>query len=274
MNITRKLRTFHWQMSAFGLSPSRLRLRLFGNGPRVICTSIPKAGTNLAIRLLCLHPQLYRRLHRTVDDASFVPATLDQLMSRLRPGQTIASHMRFSNELAEVLSSGGYKHIYVTRDPRDLAISIVHYVMREKSHYLHSAFASLANFDDRLKLAICGSKDAGLQPIGERYDASAGWLDSGAVVVRFEDLVGKRGGGCDQSQRESVLRVFKHLQVDASDTIVDSTCEQLFSSQTRTFRKGTLRQWEGDYSAESVILFKENCGEQLVRYGYETDLNW
>jgi hypothetical protein len=57
-NLRQSLRKTHWRLYAFGLTPGRLALRLAnGHLPAVLCTSLPKAGTNLVVRALCLHPR-------------------------------------------------------------------------------------------------------------------------------------------------------------------------------------------------------------------------
>jgi len=48
-----------WTFRRFGLSPRKLVARI-GNRtePPILCVSLPKAGTHLLERALCLHPRL------------------------------------------------------------------------------------------------------------------------------------------------------------------------------------------------------------------------
>ena len=60
-----------WTLERFGLSPGKLPKRLSDQGaPRVFCVSIPKSGTHLLERALCLHPALYRKLVPTISGAN------------------------------------------------------------------------------------------------------------------------------------------------------------------------------------------------------------
>ena len=64
---------------------------------------------------------------------------------------------------------------------------------------------------ERLRLSIVGDPERNIASIAERLDRYAGWLTSGALVVRFEDLVGPDGGGEAESQREAVARLYDYV---------------------------------------------------------------
>ena len=67
------VRRLAWDLRRFGLTPRALGWRLCpGERPRILCLSIPKAGTHLLERVLCLHPGLYR--------AIYVPLTTGNVM--------------------------------------------------------------------------------------------------------------------------------------------------------------------------------------------------
>ena len=56
-----------WDLQRFGLTPDKLPRRVHNpQAPPVFLISIPKSGTHLLERALCLHPLLYRRLERTL----------------------------------------------------------------------------------------------------------------------------------------------------------------------------------------------------------------
>jgi hypothetical protein len=113
-----------WTLERFGLTPSKLSRRIADRGaPRVLCVSIPKAGTHLLERALCLHPRLYRKLLPTITNSSLRRWDgLDGLLAKVRPGEVIASHLRFDPAFPDVVDRRGVAVIFLVRDPRDLVI--------------------------------------------------------------------------------------------------------------------------------------------------------
>src|SRR3982751_3014848 len=95
-----------WTLQRFGLSASKAPSRMRPAGaPRVLCVSIPKAGTHLLERALCLHPRLYRKVVPTVtDDKLRRYGGLDGLLARVKPGQVIVSHLRFQPGYPEIIA--------------------------------------------------------------------------------------------------------------------------------------------------------------------------
>ena len=64
-----------------------------------------------------------------------------------------------------------------------------------------------------------GDKPAG--KAGRKLDRYGGWLASGALVVRFEDLIGGAGGGDDAAQASAIRSVYTHLGLDGRVVLVE-----------------------------------------------------
>src|SRR5947209_8789423 len=221
-----------WTLERFGFSPGKLPRRLSDQGaPRVFCVSIPKSGTHLLERALCLHPALYRKLVPTISGANVGRfGGLSSLARRIRPGQVVVSHLRHSEQDERTLSDAGVRGLFMVRNPRDLVVSQIHYVTKRTDHRLHALFSALPDPRARLRKAILGDQAAGLPSIAERLAYFEGWLGSGLLLVRFEDLVGSSGGGDEARQRDLLRSVFGHLGVDAGPERVAAVAERLFSS--------------------------------------------
>jgi hypothetical protein len=275
-NLSQSLRKTYWRLHVFGLTPGRLPLRFSNAGmPRTFCTSIPKAGTNLVVRALCLHPRLYSRLNRTLTDPALSRhGNIDAILASMRAGQVVATHLRYSPERAAAIARAGVRHVFVVRDPRDVAVSTVFYVLREKDHYLHDLFAGVPTLKERLALAIRGHTSLQYQSAGDRLADSAGWLEPPAHVVRFEDLVGARGGGSAEAQLRSLRSLMDYVGAPTPEPLLQQIASALFSADTRTFRAGRIGQWREHFDDELKAMFREMAGEQLIRYGYERDENW
>jgi hypothetical protein len=268
-SILRSVPLSAWSVQRFGLSPTKLRYRAANQGaPRVLCVSIPKAGTHLLERALCLHPRLYRKLLPTVSDENIARwGGLDGLLSRVHPGQIVASHLRFRDVYPGIIDARSVRAIFLTRDPRDIVVSQVHYVAKRVDHRHHEVFSAIPALNQRLKVAIEGDPAHHVVPLAEKLDAFAGWLDV-ALVVRFEDLIGPQGGGDAERQRETLRSIYRFLEMPIADGMLDSIGDALFSSASPTFRSGGVGGWRDAFDPGTVDLFDAEVGDRLRPYGY------
>jgi hypothetical protein len=272
MSLTDSVPLDRWTFERFGLTPAKLARRVGDTrAPRVLCVSIPKAGTHLLERALCLHPRLYRKLLPTVSEENIRRlGGFEKLLRRIRSGQVVASHLRFSPGLPEKLARSGVAGVFLVRDPHDIVVSQIHYVAKREDHRLHDVFAERADTREKLRLAIGGDRARGVPSIGDRLDYFAGWLDAGCLVLRFEDLVGAGGGGDDTRQTDAVASLYRHVGLPADERTVASICKQLFSSDSPTFRKGSIGGWRDSFDAELEELFDSVVGDRAAPYGYAT----
>jgi hypothetical protein len=88
--------------------------------------------------------------------------------------------------------------VCILRDPRDMAVSQMHYIKQLGNHFAHQGYMALPSDHERLLVSIRGGELGGrkLQSLDERYRQFLRWeREGGAAVVKFEDLVGTKGGG-------------------------------------------------------------------------------
>ena len=263
------LRHTGWTLERFGLTPGKVRYRVSDPGaPKVLCVSIPKAGTHLLERALCLQPQLYRKLLPTISEENIERwGGFDELLSRVRPGQVLASHLRFRPEYPAILDSRQVRGIFLIRDPHDIVVSQAHYVLKRRDHRAHDLFAGLPDMKARLRVAITGDPTHHLPSIGERLDFFAGWLGP-SLVIRFEDLVGPGGGGSLAAQSAAIASIYDHLGVLVDTASLSSICARLFSTESPTFRQGAAQGWKSVFNDDLEALFDEEAGESCLPYGY------
>lgn len=251
----------------------------FRNGPKVFANSIPKAGTNLIKKLFdslsCMAPRWGYHLDRQID------GYLAQL-AKAKRGQLVTSHMPWSEDLIKVLQRERFKMFFMVRDIRDLAYSnVYYYTCKDKSHPLNRHFVRLSDDGSRLLASIqgvsAGDADDGQEwgTIGARVENYLGWLDEPCcLTIRFEDLVGKAGGGSDERQFETVKAILRHLDLDYSDSGIRQICRRIYTTKSRTFRKGQIGDWTNHFNHEHKEVFKRVAGQTLIRLGYERNLNW
>jgi len=264
-----------WNAERFGLTPNKLPLRLTnGSMPKVICISIPKAGTHLIERALCKHPGLYRPLLKTVDEANLPVDGFEQLIAGLRPGQVIFSHLFYTEERARVLSEMNVHCLFMIRDLRDIVVSEANYLSSSTNHIYHRAFAGIDTQQGRIERALEGHTESGLPSMVQLFEGFRGWLNSAAKTVRFEDLIGASGGG-DTAQQEKVLaEIFQFIGVSCDDKCVKKLAAKVFSTASPTFHRGYSSQWPNFFDEEIKQKFKSMTGDALINYGFESSTDW
>ncbi len=270
---------------------------------RIVANSIPKSGTHLLDRLLMLlgfkmvkggiRPNLVsgplspvRRFLRgrgpekvvigVVSPQQISRRWLARRLSQVSDGCFLNAHCVYTPELAELFREEGMRTVCILRDPRDVAVSQMHYLKQRRQHFAHDAFEALPSDRERLLVSIRGGELGGrkLQSLNQRYRQFLGWeREGGSVMVKFEDLVGPGGGGSAEAQRLAVSRVAAHLGVPADERTMHLVEEDLFGVG-RTFRKGQIGSWREEFSPEHERAVKEVAGPLLVELGYEAGPDW
>jgi hypothetical protein len=268
---------------------------------RGLANSVPKSGTHLLFRLLelldiqryrtwrldpewTLERSLSRRLRMDPRGAKeplpigrgvIVSAAWARRVFRAMPeDQAILGHCAYSPQVSTAVIEGGLRTICIVRDPRDVAVSHAHFIMRIGKKRItrkpeHQALVALP--DNRARILAMLRGPSGKPSIAESFREFKGWHDHPDVCfVRFEDLVGARGGGDGALQRESIRRFLDFLGMSRTAEQVETICSSLFGN-TGTFRKGTIGQWRQEFGPEQRAAAKETLADVLETYGYPTE---
>ncbi|MFW6060064.1 MAG: hypothetical protein ACODAQ_07765 [Phycisphaeraceae bacterium] len=272
MRMTALIQRHWWNLARFGFTPAKLAVRWSAReAPRVVSLSVPKAGTHLLERALVLHPRLHRAVRRTLQDIDPARwAELDALLARLRPGQVVMGHLGYTPRRRRAIERAGVKGLFLIRDPRDLPVSDAFYIARRRRHFRHHLFAGKP-LRERIRLAIEGDARHGMPDIGARLARYAGWLEAGFELVRFEDLIGPRGGGSSERQHRQLRAIYRHLGLETDEPWISHVAERLFCHHSPTFRRGAVGQWRAYFDDELKARFNAVAADQLARYGYEPE---
>lgn len=254
-------------------------LILSGGGPKIFANSFPKAGTNLLKRIVNLLPNSITRYNYHLDHN--IDGWEKQLPS-VWAGQSITAHLKYDPALVKQLGCLGFKSLFIIRDPRDVIVSNAYYIAKkDKSHRLHSYYNSLMGKDDWIMAGIQGipgellSDGIPAKSLGELLSGFLPWLDEqSCLCVRYEDLVGSKGGGDDDLQYNSTRKIIQHVGLRLDDGQSRMIAHRVYFPNARTFRKGAIGDWRNHFTAEHVIEMKKTCGDALIRLGYENDDNW
>jgi sulfotransferase 6B1 len=265
------------------LYEAQARLRP-GPPPRVLVNTMPKSGTHLATGLLRSLPHMrFSGVHLTAYDIARDGAVdvgvLHRRLERVRMGQFASAHLPADPAIVDAVDALGYRTLFLYRDPRDMAVSDLHYILAFDRHPMHAALTALSP-SERLSAVINGlpGKRAGLpllEPLADRCRAYRGWMARpGVLCVRFEDLVGSQGGGDDARQRAAVAAVAAHVDRPLSSAQAQRVADSLWSPRSSTFRRGLVHGWRSEFTEAETALLKTVMGDDLMAMGYEDDDDW
>ena len=264
--------------------------------------TIPKTGTNLLKKCLML-----MNLDNIPPAWSYkkAPKTLVDLNNPIRPGvvrdfgkeedTVIARHLPYAPSAAEFLENNTNANLFIIRDPRSQLVSAAHalqkhringkkrsiqdllldFINARKENFLpssaHYKVKDIPENNVLLKLDLLWHLGA-----YEFYQLFVPWMkEKNFYTARFENLVGKNGGGSDEAQLQEVKNIAQHLGVKFSDQELVNIAQNLFGG-TSTFREGQSDSWRKHFTPEVTAAFKAHAGlmQLLIDLGYEKDTNW
>ncbi|HND61298.1 MAG TPA: sulfotransferase domain-containing protein [Opitutaceae bacterium] len=258
-------------------------------------TSIPKAGKNLIYSFLnelgygrpaipregavwsAERPMLAasgRRCTYALPPPAEDAATIDGQASRfadqvatLGDRQVVHHHVPFSAGLASRLAAAGVPVVFVYRDPRDVLLSMADYILNQGSPaHLAGRFAGRSRAE---LVQVLWAGDDLLVPLAAYIDAFDGWrTDPRTVSVRFEDLIGERGGGTAEIQSAALRRIAGQLGAVTPAALARAQAKT-FNPKAGTFFKGQAGRWrEETEPAVRAVLHANQMMELATRWGY------
>lgn len=168
--------------------------------------------------------------------------------------------------------------VLIVRDPRDVVVSLAHYLSVETEyHILQSYFANLSA-NERILAVIRGDYPVPIYlnrdmhfagTIRDLYLAYADWLRfplTNTIIIRFEDLIGPRGGGDLGRQLRTIWTAQLALHVPGSP---EQFAEQVFAPTSVTFRKGRIGSHKQEFQKDHYIAFDSLPTDFLTLFDYE-----
>jgi hypothetical protein len=168
-----------------------------------------------------------------------------------------------------------YQAILNIRDPRDILIS--------QAFYMKGEIPVSLKGDHKLEKRILwilrkGGVRRELEntvwdlemncKVSNRY-----YRDPSVLTIRFEDLVGEKGGGNSQKQHDLIATLSQKLNLSLSEEQYQKIEENIFG-ESHTFRKGKIGAWKTHFTPKIKAEFKKRLSQYLIEWGYETDNNW
>ena len=131
----------------------------------------------------------------------------------------------------------------------------------------------IPSLTSRLELLINGSDLGGLRPripsIDEYYRGMTPWLSEGnALAIRFENLVGPKGGGSFEKQRGEIEKIINNLGIELEADEISKICLMAYDTSHTSFRKGQVGNWKEYFTKSLSKKFNEVAGDILHEWGY------
>ncbi|MEW5870907.1 MAG: hypothetical protein AB1894_16660 [Chloroflexota bacterium] len=270
--------------------------RALSQSPILFANSFPKSGTHLLTQVM----QGFTHIGPAVVSGLPAVVTFDGLTGRQRseseilsdlgillPGDVAYGHVHAFPGALAYLCQPGFAAFFILRDPRDVAVSHVHYVAEMAPNHIHHRYyqEALHTFDERLQASIAGVSQAAFQQkygadtqallphIRERFEPYLGWLEQpGVLALRYEIFSSDRQAALASVFDHAVRRGFVcRLDLQAA---LEALSKSIDPQRSPTFRSGKTGGWRAVFTPAHKALFKEICGDLLIRLGYETNQDW
>ena len=277
--------TRYWKDKLFN------QLRVASPKSLILCNSYPKSGTHLLYQILYSIPDWYKwddivsvqALCGIMNTASHVRWKIGSAPTR----SIVRSHLMYCDEILDILREFRCKTLFIYRDLRDVAVSHARWITKEERIFLHDLYLNYKSFDKQLMSSIQGvplgtpfGSNISQPDIGTDFLRWKGWInDPETLAVKFEDLVGERGGGSEDKRLYIVEQILDYLGINLSPKQIESqfASSVLNPEESHTFKKGgkgSIGDWKTVFQESHKEKFKTVAGDLLIELGYEQDLKW
>lgn len=262
-----------------------------------IINSLPKSGTNLLAKALFLlgyeqkftldaslvlrrsiRGKVNRLLTRSMSPGYIVGIdspveiaknVVDRKLQGIARAEFISAHVGYTSDILNKSLQLGLSPLVVIRDPRSVLASFIPYVLKNTNHQANKFLVSLGDEDRYLSVLLGYSgNQCTIQSLQARCLALKLWVEHPeTLVIRFEDIIGEKGGGSPDRQREMLLAICNHLQI--SNENINYVQEHLFGDQGGTFRTGKVDSWKDEIPMSIQEKLSETVGDVLHDWGYQ-----
>jgi len=252
----------------------------------ILLNSIPKAGSSLLRAIVLAMPGAYWAGHiaatRELKTWRERLQRLQESLLDLRPGSVYAAHLPYAPEIAQWLHAQGMKQFFLYRDPRDITVSLRHFVMQQTPAPFHVLFTRLGSDEERLMAVIRGigrgqrayevSRTA-YPSVRLDCEVYLDWMsDSESYALRYEDFVSSTPGQRADAAGATVAGMLAYLGLPGHTPdapLIEAILSQgMDPARSYTFRRGSSGAWREEYTPEHLAAFRSVAGDLLERLGY------
>lgn len=249
--------------------------------PSFFMNSVPKSGTHLLKSILQGMPNVTHDPNKSELYNGYPYQLKDHFhkLSQMKPNEFGAGHILYSPEWLQMLKQLNMKHIFISRDLRDVVVSYVYFIVEKyPSHPLYEYFTKDARDQKQRYLAFIN----GVQTEKIKYPSIADWFrpfqgwikDPYTLSITFEDLVRSK-----ESSRLQLIKITEYLWNGLTPPIpinkmLEKMEERMHHKYSLTFRSGKIGSWKTEFDDEVKEAFKKVAGNILIELGYEKNNEW
>lgn len=256
--------------------------------PDFYVLTIPKSGTHLMIKLLKIlinkdyrHPWVPVGPYNFPGDSRQTMVSDSQFEAAMLQYKNTGTYPLSHTNMTELYQKFNVKHpeyvrFIVVRDLRDALVSCVFYLWNQLERELGPT-----TFDQKLTFLInmkhTKTKNALLNIYRNAELAMKCLKDPCLIWLRYEELVGEKGGGNRELQEKSIVKVANALGICLTQPKLDDIVEVLFGNcsgpqiPTNTFREGKIGDWKRYFKLKHIMDFNKKWGKFQLALGYSTD---
>jgi hypothetical protein len=275
--------------------------KIFGEKDKVICVSIPKAGTHLLIKCLTLldidgiaynydtekeFAERLRRPYSKITVEEYAERAFARLTYRINKNKNLRRsylvHLPYHEKYHFFFQNFTVANFLMIRDPRDQLISLAATSLKDPMNREVGLEETLLDLLEKRRRHIPWERRHGACDlmwtlgITEFYHAFLKWeSEPNFCLIRFENLIGEQGGGTLEAQINEIKKIASHIGIEPSDDQIMYAVNNLYG-ETRTFKKGQSKAWKKYFTPKVVKAFKNVPGacQLLIDLGYEQDSEW
>ncbi len=269
---------------------------------KVMCVTIPKSGTHLLLKCLTLMGVkdisydywIEPRVRYFNDLSQPIPENLKKAFAS-KYKKAFERHLPYTREAEEFLNNQCFASFFMIRDPRAQLISqaktfqgariggskrsienfALDMLLARKENFLPlKAHLQHKNLPDHIVISMA---DLFIKRGFENfYKLFTPWMKAkNFYTVRFERLVGEKGGGSRKEQIEEIMTIAQRMNVTLSPAKITEICNNLFGD-SGTFRQGQIDSWKKYFTPKIKTAFKAQpyLMKLLKELGYEKDDAW
>lgn len=250
--------------------------------------TIEKSGTHLIKPLIKYMTN--KNFEYSPNEINYSPQEYIQNLKEYWKNDTIylGHHPKADKEYVSTFKKNKIKVLFLIRDFRDQFISLWHW-WKKYNDEAYIPVQHLQTHDQWIEILTNRMQffNAPInQPIffySDRIFTRLPWIDIAiedpnfCCLIKYENLIGPKGGGSIDSQIREVLKIAKHIghkcTVRKAHLLAEIINNKIFGDSP-TYRQGSIGDWKRLFNEDLKQIFKELLGERLIQAGYEKDNDW
>lgn len=231
----------------------------YAEAKRVLAKSTPPSASTERIGISPFAP-LYADL-----------VSMQQWLEVVPLGHYIPAHIPWVPVLTPILADLDYRQFVIIRDPRALLLSLL-FDTHVMPRFLIADFASRSPIE-QLEFMMAGGEvfqaAVTLNGFADVYRSMLAWQNEpNCLLVRFEDLVGIRGGGSLEQQRDVIQKMASYLDLPLDDGVYERLGE-IEDLSVSMFRIDQIEDWASVVGGEIVARVMAYCEPLCREAGYD-----